>query len=183
MKSISFAAKWNTILANERIYKARKSVLITYLLFYQIFYNWNIGSYLLLSSNKMESKRCGYTLFGGIVVILALCSISTVRGDDWDDELEFETDKSEARILTSVFNSTSLPDSYVSHFWFKALSIMFWSNVVHTKISMHESSTCVYRLNMIYIENLTYIPMGTTFCIISILHTMIAHTFAHLVHI
>jgi len=57
----------------------------------------------------MESKRCGYTLFGGIVVILALCSISTVRGDDWDDELEFATDKSEARLLN--LNSTSLPDS------------------------------------------------------------------------
>ena len=169
------------ILAFERARKIRKNVLITYLLFYEIFYNWNIGSYLLLSSNKMESKRCGYTLFGGIVVILALCSISTVRGDDWDDELEFGTDKSEARLLN--LNSTSLPDSYVSHFWFKALSIGFWSNVVHTKISMHESSTCVYRLNMIYIENLTYIPMGTTFCIISILHTMIAHTFAHFVHI
>lgn len=163
------------------ICKVRKGLLITCLLFYQIFYNWNIGSYLLLSSNKMESKRCGYTLFGGIVVILALCSISTVRGDDWDDELEFDTDKSEARLLN--LNSTSLPDSYVSHFWFKALSIGFWSNVVHTKISMHESSTCVYRLNIIYIENLSYIPVGTTFCIISILHTMIALTFAHSVHI
>ena len=130
------------ILAFERARKIRKNVLITYLLFYEIFYNWNIGSYLLLSSNKMESKRCGYTLFGGIVVILALCSISTVRGDDWDDELEFATDKSEARLLN--LNSTSLPDSYVSHFWFKALSIGFWSNVVHTKISLHESSTCVY---------------------------------------
>ena len=98
----------------------------------------------------MESKRCGYTLFGGIVVILALCSISTVRGDDWDDELEFATDKSEARLLN--LNSTSLPDSYVSHFWFKALSIGFWSNVVHTKISLHESSTCVYRWYIMYIK-------------------------------
>ena len=134
--------KWDKFLAFEKLCKLREGLLITCLLFYQIFYNWNIGSYLLLSSNKMESKRCGYTLFGGIVVILALCSISTVRGDDWDDELEFATDKSEARLLN--LNSTSLPDSYVSHFWFKALSIGFWSNVVHTKISLHESSTCVY---------------------------------------
>ena len=169
------------ILAFERARKIRKNVLITYLLFYEIFYNWNIGSYLLLSSNKMESKRCGFTLFGGIVVILALCSISTVRGDDWDDELEFATDKSEARLLN--LNSTSLPDSYVSHFWFKALSIGFWSNVVHTKISLHESSTCVYRWNIMYIKNLIYVPMSTTFCIMTLLHTITALTFAHFVHI
>ena len=168
------------ILAFERARKIRKNVLITYLLFYEIFYNWNIGSYLLLSSNKMESKRCGYTLFGGIVVILALCSISTVRGDDWDDELEFATDKSEARLLN--LNSTSLPDSYVSHFWFKALSIGFWSNVVHTKISLHASSTCVYSWNIMYIKNLIYIPMSTTFCIMALLHTITSLTFAHFVH-
>ena len=36
--------KWNTILAFEKVCKFRKNVLITYLLFYEIFYNWNIGS-------------------------------------------------------------------------------------------------------------------------------------------
>ena len=62
----------------------------------------------------MESKRCGNTLFYGIVVIIALCSISTVRGDEWsDDDLDFTVDKSEARFLN--FNNTGLPDAYVSH--------------------------------------------------------------------
>ena len=62
----------------------------------------------------MESKRCGYTLFYGIVAIIALCSISTVRGDEWsDDELDFTVEKSEARFLN--FNNTGLPDAYVSH--------------------------------------------------------------------
>ena len=54
----------------------------------------------------MEATRCAF----GIFVILAFCSISTVRGDDWD-ELELE-DRSEARIFST--NSTSLPDAYVS---------------------------------------------------------------------
>ena len=61
---------------------------------------------------KMESTRCSFTLF---VAIVAFCTISTVRGDDWsDDELDFTVDKSEARFLN--FNNTGLPDAYVSHF-------------------------------------------------------------------
>ena len=64
----------------------------------------------------MESKRCGYTLIYGMAVIIALCSISNVQGDELDDELNFEVEKSEARIFGSTFNNTSLPDAYVSHF-------------------------------------------------------------------
>ena len=60
----------------------------------------------------MMSKQCGFTLF---VAIVAFCTISTVRGDDWsDDELDFTVDKSEARFLN--FNNTGLPDAYVSNF-------------------------------------------------------------------
>jgi hypothetical protein len=55
----------------------------------------------------MESKRCSFTLF---VAIVAFCSISAVRGDDWsEDELDFTVDKSEARFLN--FNNTGLPDA------------------------------------------------------------------------
>ena len=128
----------------------------------------------------MESKRCGYTLFGGIVVILALCSISTVRGDDWDDELEFATDKSEARLLN--LNSTSLPDSYVSHFWFKALSIGFWSNVVHTKISFHESSTCVYRWNIMYIKT-SFMFLWALLFVSWPFYTLLLHLPLHILYI
>merc|ERR1712038_1603778 len=56
---------------------------------------------------KMDSKRCSFTLF---VAIVAFCSISAVRGDDWsEDELDFTVDKSEARFLN--FNNTGLPDA------------------------------------------------------------------------
>jgi len=52
----------------------------------------------------MESK---FILF---VAIVALCSISSVRGDEWsDDELDFTVDQSEARFLN--FNNTGLPDA------------------------------------------------------------------------
>ena len=54
----------------------------------------------------MGSTRCGY-----IFVILAFCTISTVRGDEWD-ELDLDAETAEARIFSS--NSTALPDAYVS---------------------------------------------------------------------
>ena len=74
----------------------------------------SLGYYYITITPKMESKRRGYTLFCGIVAIIALCSISTVRGDEWsDDELDFTVEKSEARFLN--FNNTGLPDAYVSH--------------------------------------------------------------------
>merc|ERR1711981_1145598 len=51
----------------------------------------------------MESKLFAF------VAIIALCSISSVRGDEWsDDELDFTVEKSEARFLN--FNNTGLPD-------------------------------------------------------------------------
>merc|ERR1711981_1444542 len=52
----------------------------------------------------MESKLLAF------VAIIALCSISSVRGDEWsDDELDFTVDQSEARFLN--FNNTGLPDA------------------------------------------------------------------------